>query len=53
LLLSGGDFYFPPPATPKPIRLKGLGRHVGNLQGDLYLRVFNEENVEAAEEPEA
>jgi molecular chaperone DnaJ len=48
------EFTLPPEFAPgKPIRLKGLGRHVGNLQGDLYLRVFNEETAEAAEEPEA
>jgi molecular chaperone DnaJ len=41
----------PPEFVPgNPFRLKGLGRHVGSLQGDLYLRVFRDEGTGAAEE---
>jgi molecular chaperone DnaJ len=47
------EFTLPPEFAPgKPIRLKGLGRHIGGLQGDLYLRVFNEESADAEENPE-
>jgi molecular chaperone DnaJ len=47
------EFTLPPEFAPgKPIRLKGLGRHIGGLQGDLYLRVFNEESADAGENPE-
>jgi molecular chaperone DnaJ len=42
------EFVLPPEFVPgKPIRLKGLGRHVGGLQGDLYLRVFRDEEEES------
>ena len=35
------EFTLPPEFLPgKPIRLKGLGRRLGNMQGDLYLRIL-------------
>jgi molecular chaperone DnaJ len=35
------EFTLPPEFLPgKPIRLKGLGRRLGNVQGDLYLRIL-------------
>ncbi len=37
------EFTLPPEfQIGRPIRLKGLGKHVGNLKGDLYLRVFDQ-----------
>jgi molecular chaperone DnaJ len=45
------EFTLPPEFVPgKPVRLKGLGRHVGGLRGDLYLRVFSGEDPESARE---
>lgn len=36
------ELTLPPEFKPgRPIRLKGLGKHVGQLKGDLYLRVFS------------
>ncbi|MDR2825530.1 MAG: molecular chaperone DnaJ, partial [Deltaproteobacteria bacterium] len=47
------EFTLPPEFAPgKPVRLKGLGRHLGSLQGDLYLRVFSEEGTATAEKAE-
>lgn len=45
------EFTLPPEFMPgRPIRLKGLGKHVGSLKGDLYLRVYSKEDEYAEEE---
>lgn len=45
------EFTLPPEFQPgRPIRLKGLGKHLGNLKGDLYLRVYSREELEEGEE---
>ncbi|MDR2051624.1 MAG: DnaJ domain-containing protein [Deltaproteobacteria bacterium] len=41
------EFSLPPEFRPGlPIRLKGLGMKLGSLRGDLYLRVFEQEEEE-------
>lgn len=45
------EFTLPPEFMPgRPIRLKGLGKHLGSLKGDLYLRVYHREELEEGEE---
>lgn len=45
------EFTLPPEFRPGlPIRLKGLGMRLGSLKGDLYLRVFEQEEENEAEE---
>lgn len=45
------EFTLPPEFMPgRPIRLKGLGKHVGSLKGDLYLRVYSKEDEYEPEE---
>lgn len=47
------EFSLPPEFQPgRPIRLKGLGKHLGSLQGDLYLRVYSREELEEGETDE-
>ncbi|MDR2893751.1 MAG: J domain-containing protein [Deltaproteobacteria bacterium] len=41
------ELTLPPEFAPgKPIRLKGLGRRLGGMQGDLYLRIYSNSNEE-------
>lgn len=44
------EFTLPPEFQPgRPIRLKGLGKHLGGIKGDLYLRVYSREELEEGE----
>lgn len=41
------EFTLPPEFQPgRPIRLKGLGKHLGSIKGDLYLRVYSKDDEE-------
>lgn len=45
------EFTLPPEFQPgRPIRLKGLGKHLGSLKGDLYLRVYSREELAEGED---
>ncbi|MDR2503058.1 MAG: DnaJ domain-containing protein [Deltaproteobacteria bacterium] len=45
------EFTLPPEFKPgSPIRLRGLGKRLGSLRGDLYLRVFEHAQEDKAEE---
>lgn len=45
------EFTLPPEFKPgRPIRLKGLGKHLGSFKGDLYLRVYSREELEEGSE---
>lgn len=45
------EFTLPPEFQPgRPIRLKGLGKRLGGLKGDLYLRVHSREDLDEGEE---